>query len=189
MKVIALPDQQTLKNLFNYDPNTGLLTWAERNRKYFKKEWSHKKFNSHNAGKPALTSLDGEGYMYGCVTINGTRTFFKAHRIIWKLLYNEEPEQIDHDNRIRTDNRKVNLIKANPTINAQNRKLRSDNLTGFNGVSKTASNKYMARIGTTCLGTYSTALEAHRVYEAAKIKEGYHPHHGNTLCKEKQTHE
>lgn len=189
MKAIALPDQQVLKDLFNYDPDTGLLTWAKRDRKYFKKDWAYTKFNKYNAGKPALTSLDGEGYMYGGVSINGIRTFFKAHRVIWKLLYNEDPEQIDHDNRIRTDNRKVNLVKASASMNAQNRKLRSDNSTGYNGVSKTATNKYMARIGTKCIGTFSTALQASEAYENEKLKQGYHPNHGNTLLKAVSEHE
>ena len=173
-----LPDQSVLLDLFNYNVLTGELCWAVRDRKYFKTDWSHKKFNEHTAGKPALISLDGEGYMYGAITLDGKRTFYKAHRIIWKYVHNEEPEQLDHDNRVRTDNRISNLKSSNATGNARNRRKRVDNRTGVTGVHQLSSGKFRAFLGNKHLGNFDTIVEAEQARNALLVSQSYNLNHG-----------
>lgn len=178
MKAIQLPDVAYLKECYTYCPVTGFLFWNVRPLHHFANSSTQAKWNNQYAGTRAFTSKDGEGYYYGGITYQGSRRFYKAHRVIWKLLYNTEPVQIDHDNRDRTDNRKSNLVIATAETNAKNRKKRSDNSTGYTGVSIASSGKFVARLANKYLGTFDTALDAHNAREAVKHTHGYHTNHG-----------
>lgn len=89
-------------------------------------------------------------------------------------MYGEWPEyDIDHKNRIKTDNRIVNLRLATRSQNQQNKDIMKSNTTGFRGVSKRkrvktfqAAIRYQGEL--IRLGSFATAEEA---YEARKIKE------------------
>lgn len=178
MKPNPLPDCSFLCECFDYDPNTGILTWKKRPKEHFASEGSFKKWNNQFPGKQAFTSKDGEGYLYGSLSQNGKRTFYKAHRIIWKMVHGYDPDQIDHDNRVRTDNRITNLKAASAVSNARNRKMRADNTTGYTGVELTPSGKFVARFAQEYIGTYDSALEAHQAREKLKQSKNYHPKHG-----------
>ena len=178
MKPIALPDSNYLNECFIYVPSTGLLYWKVRPAHHFLNGKQTDMWNKCNAYKQVFKSIDGEGYAYGAISHRGSRSFYKAHRIIWKMMYGSNPDQIDHDNRIRSDNRLNNLVTSSASGNAKNRKKRSDNSTGYTGVSRTVSNKYIARLNQTYLGTYDTALEAHTARESLKQSQGYHINHG-----------
>ncbi len=63
----------------------------------------------------------------------GIRLF--QHRVIWCLVYGYWPENnVDHINRIRTDNRIENLREVSQVCNSQNSEQRTDNTTGVRGV-------------------------------------------------------
>lgn len=70
----------------------------------------------------------------------------------------------DHINRNGLDNRRVNLRNATAKMNAGNRRLRSDNTSGYPGVHLAPSGKWVAqgRTGgkTVHIGQYATAEEA-----------------------------
>ena len=68
------------------------------------------------------------------LVIDGKYPLVRMHREIMGLRYNDG-QQIDHINRNGLDNRKCNLRIATPTINALNRKMRTDNTSGYRGVS------------------------------------------------------
>ena len=178
MKPIPLPDQAYLLECFKYDPLTGDIVWANRPIHHFKTEGAFKKFNNQYASKPAFTSLDGEGYKYAGITVKGKRNFYKAHRVIWKMVHGVDPDQIDHDNRDRTDNRLVNLVSSSNSLNSKNRGKRKDNTTGYTGVGLTPSGKFVARFPQEYLGTFNTAIEAHNFREQHKQAKGYHANHG-----------
>ncbi len=150
---------EPLKDAFNYDPKTGIVTW--------------KSCRKSHLGKPVGTPTP-KGYL---------RCRFKGkgimiHRLAWILYYGEEPAAfIDHRNRIRNDNRIENLRLASLFENARNAKLRSDNSCGAKGVSWVKrSKKWGARINvdgkTIYLGYFSTASEAAEAYRVASLK--YH---------------
>ena len=87
---------------------------------------------------------------------------------------------VDHINGDPLDNRKQNLRICTRAQNSQNKKLRCDSKSGFKGVWERAPGRYLAYIGDPGtaypkkrrirLGTYPTAEEAARAYDA-KAKE------------------
>ena len=120
MKTGELPPVELLRELFDYEPDTGLLR--------YKKSAGHKK-----AGSVAGTN-SGRGYIQ--IRIKGKH--FYAHRICWAIYYNEQlpPEvEIDHKYGIKNDNRISELRKATRSENAINMHLRSNNTSGHRGVS------------------------------------------------------
>ena len=94
------------------------------------------------------------------------------------MVHGVDPDQIDHDNRDRTDNRLVNLVSSSSSLNSKNRGKRKDNTTGYTGVVLTPSGKFVARFPQECLGTFTTAIEAHNAREQHKQAKGYHANHG-----------
>ena len=106
-----------------------------------------------------------------------------AHVIIWVIVMGEWPESdIDHENRVRNDNRWFNLRRATRTQNIANQKVRVDSLLGLKGVSRNGG-KFSARLGIArkrmSLGTFKTAQEAHAAY-LAKATEVF----GKFACKD-----
>lgn len=108
-----------------YDPETGTLVWRHnRNRS---PQW-----NGRYAGKPAINTLDSSnGYLVG--SLSEGKVF--AHRVAWLIHYGEWPEEVDHINGVRTDNRITNLRNVSKALNARNLSLSSRNKSGFKGVS------------------------------------------------------
>ena len=101
-----LPSQKELQEKFNYDPETGQLTW---------------KISSSARIKPGdhAGHYSGKGYLI--VKLN--YSLYRAHRIIWKLAYGEDPPadmEIDHINRNGIDNRLSNLRLATRSQNSLN---------------------------------------------------------------------
>jgi hypothetical protein len=80
---------------------------------------------------------------------------------------------IDHKNRDTLDNQKFNLRIATPSQNQQNANIRTDNTTGYKGVSRRYGD-FMARISVEgkriYLGTFSNAEDAARAYDAAAVE-------------------
>jgi hypothetical protein len=79
---------------------------------------------------------------------------------------------VDHRNGDGLDNRRANLREATHTQNTWNARRRSDNTSGFKGVSQRRSDgKWVAYIGIdrrqVYLGSYVTVEEAARSYDAA----------------------
>lgn len=99
---------------------------------------------------------------------------YLAHRLAWFYVHGEWPEEIDHKNRVRTDNRLSNLRSADRFMNKHNTKCHKDNLSTLKGVSFHApSKRWRARIhvngGELWLGAFDTPEEAHGAYvEAAR---------------------
>lgn len=90
-----------LRDLFDYDAASGILTWRKGKRKGF---------TAGGAGNA--------GYLY--VHVTSEKRNLRVHRIIWKWVTGEEPTlDIDHKNRNRADNRWENLRAL---TRAQNRR-------------------------------------------------------------------
>ena len=130
---IPLPTQEYLLECFIYEPETGLLYWRERPLYHFDNVVSkQKRFNTLYANT-LVNGRDDKNYIL--VPIN--KKYLKAHRIIWKMVYGEDPKyMIDHINGISDDNRIENLRDINNTNNQRNiTKLKVDNVSGYVGVS------------------------------------------------------
>jgi hypothetical protein len=93
------------------------------------------------------------------------------------------PDQIDHINGVRYDNRIINLRAVTNTENCRNRALGNRNKSGHIGIFyNKKTNRWLARIGGTdkrvhlgCFENKEDAIEARRI---AEINYNYHPNHG-----------
>lgn len=102
--------QEKLKELLDYDHETGVFTWKKRNN-------GNNSWNAQNAGRVAGT-VRGSG---GAIAILLFGHPYKAHILAWIYHYGIYPEKgILHLNMIKTDNRVLNLEQADfkvfPTI-------------------------------------------------------------------------
>lgn len=166
-----LPSAAELQTLFDYSEETGGLTWKRRSGN----SRSDLGFNNKVGGKPAGTVHAGrDGNKYLVIGIGGS--YFKAHRIIWKMVTGEEPpEFIDHEDGDNFNNRFGNFRDADNGKNLQNAKLRKDNKSGVKGVSWDAHHKKWAACiaingKQTRLGRFDTIEAAAAVVNAARGK-------------------
>lgn len=105
---------------------------------------------------------------YGYREIRYNGKLYKTHRIIFLMFHGYLPEEIDHINNNRLDNRIENLREATRFQNNCNTKLQLRNKTGYKGVwFDKQRNKYSASIRvnkkTIHLGRFNTAIEAFNV--------------------------
>jgi hypothetical protein len=178
MKITTLPDQIVLQKLLRYNPETGELLWNRREAADFTptpartSEWQQKWWNKRFADT-TVGALNNEGYL--CARVMGSA--YKVHRLIWKLVYGEDPDFIDHTNGERADNRLSNLRSVPRSENAKNLASRG----GDTGVSL-RNKRWRARITDSGrliqLGTFDTREEAVAARRAAEVALGYHPNHG-----------
>ena len=161
----TLPSVEYLRELFEYSYETGELRWKQRPREHFAHDQSYGRWNTLFAGKPAGNFDKG----YGRISIDWVD--YKTHRIVWKLVYGEEPpEMIDHRDGNPSNNRLSNIRATTYDGQARNRRLRSDNTSGRQGVRREGK-KWRAQIfvngGDRYLGSFSSIEEASAVYEKA----------------------
>ena len=94
-------------------------------------------------------SIDHDGYLI----IKVKKHQFKAHRIDWLLNYGSFPDgELDHINRIRTDNRIENLRVADRLTQNRNTSGKVNKDTGVVGIYKDKTNGLKAIYAFTCLG-------------------------------------
>lgn len=107
----------------------------------------------------------------------------RMHRQIMGLEAGD-PREVDHDNQIRTDNRRLNLRVCTEAQNQRNKPLQKNSTTGVKGVSfQKAKGKYQAKITINGkrihIGVFSSLEEAGRAYaEAANRLHGEFANHG-----------
>lgn len=146
-----------------YDKDTGVFTWVANGTRGVK------------AGDVA-GSKTKDGYIR--LSVGGRIVL--AHRVAWLFVYGEFPVgNIDHINRIKSDNRICNLREATSAENAQNRVKNSKNTSGYKGVTWHKRDKRWQAALTLngkCihLGYYGSAEEAHKAYVAGSKKHQTH---------------
>jgi len=96
------------------------------------------------------------------------------------------PEEVDHINHFRADNRWGNLRASSKAGNAKNQKMRSTNKSGVTGVSHCPrTKKWISQIKINGkhvhLGYFQDIAEAIYAREEAAKNAGYHPNHGKDL--------
>jgi len=162
---------ETLRDLLDYDPKTGALTWRKRPSSMFSSESAKNAWNARHAGKKA-GSLHSKGYLSTQIFC---RRYF-IHRIVFAIHNGRWPkDQIDHINGVRTDNRIENLRDVSNSENMQNQRAatKSNKTSGLLGVSwHKACGKWRAQIRvdgkSTEIGFYADKHEAHDAYLRAK---------------------
>lgn len=157
--------QQRLKEILDYDPQTGHFYWKEK-----------------IADKVNIGSIAGSSGDRGVVHITLFKKRYKAHRLAFLWMTGSIPTQVDHIDHNPANNEWKNLRPACYKSNGKNHPKTKRNSTGVVGVSKTPSGNYIARIYAKGkhinLGTYKTLEEAAQARAAANITYDFHPNHG-----------
>lgn len=149
-------DYKIFSKYLKYDPDTGIITWKISPATHIP------------VGSEAGGTYDGG---YGRIKFNGIS--HTSHRIAWLLHYKQWPkDQIDHINRVRNDNRILNLREVTNSQNKQNSGVTSNCESGFRGVTK-SGDKWLARITPSIgkrvtLGRFNSPEEASEAYINAK---------------------
>lgn len=116
-KVIETPEQ--LSNTLDYNPDTGEIRFISNGK---------------------LAGWNKDGY----IRIGKHQIY--AHRIAYYKMTGEWPNEIDHINKIRSDNRWVNLRNCSHTENTRNIDTKKNNRTGVLHVHINGSG-YDVRVG------------------------------------------
>lgn len=156
-----------VRELFDYCPNTGALTWKRakggRGKAGQQVGWLH------SNGRREV-GVDGKHYF--------------AHRLIWVWMTGNWPNgEIDHKNHLPDDNRWENLRDVVKVENGRNLPLKKNNKSGVNGVFwSRGRRKWMAQITLEGkprhVGCFATLEEAAAARQQANIKHGYYENHG-----------
>lgn len=180
-------DVDLMRSVLDYDPDTGILTWKEREAnskedKIFNSRWANKRAGSCGACKkrPHYTTRRL------CFSRNGKKKKFMEHRVIWCIYYGSDiPEgmQIDHVNGDSCDNRINNLRLVNNADNAKNQSIRYNSTSGVLGVNfSKREQRWKARIMVNrraiYLGTFTNKEDAIEARKKAEIDYGFHENHG-----------
>ncbi|MCX3078411.1 HNH endonuclease [Klebsiella michiganensis] len=110
--------KELISKYLSYDPDSGFFTW--------------KVYRSRLARPGNVAgSLHSKGYII--IMIEGKYHF--AHRLAWILVNNSQPDEVDHINGVRSDNRISNLRNSSRRDNSLNTGLSKRNKSGVKGVS------------------------------------------------------
>lgn len=153
------PTPERVRDVLNYDPNTGILRWRVATGK---------------KARPGKVVGCTDGHRRVLVGIDGYRT--RAHILVWVWVHGEWPSMmIDHINGDPSDNRLCNLRLATPSQNQANRRRRCDNCSGLKGVHlhrQTGKWRAQIRVGgrSQHIGLFVSKEEAHAAYMGAATK-------------------
>ena len=151
--------QSELKEVLEYNPDTGLFTWK-------------KTVNSRAVIGSVAGYKINEGYTQLCIY----RKKYRIHRLAFLYMTGEWPnELVDHINQIKDDNRWSNLRQATVSQNNINSKKQKNNKSGYRGVYWDSKNqiwrvqiKYKSKHK--YLGRYTDIKEAAEVYKKAALE-------------------
>lgn len=120
---------------------------------------------------------------YWQIWCNGTTVL--AHRVIWEMHNGPIPSgmEIDHINRVKTDNQIENLRLVSSVVNHRNMPRNANNTSGTTGVIWDSHfGKWKAQIGVNgvmvTLGTFKHKEEAIQARKDAEAKYCFHENHG-----------
>jgi len=156
MKMLTV---ERLQELLHYDPATGVFTRSEAALKRYRT-------------KRPLGTIDDKGYLR--IKIDGRS--YRAQRLAWLWMTGAWPvADIDHRDLNRANNCWENLREATDSQNKANMRARSDNKSGFKGVSwDKAKQKWIAQIEHygkgIKLGRFDCRAAAHFAYIIAADK-------------------
>lgn len=146
-----------LKNKFRADFKNGIL--------YCKK-----------TGRAILNKPNKDGYLRVGLknTINGRYKPYYIHDVLFYMKYHWLPEEIDHVNHVKNDNRDVNLQPSNHNLQQVNMPKKSGTSSMYKGVSYAPHkkiNKWRAQLQHRgkhlSLGHYESEEQAARAYDKA----------------------
>lgn len=178
------PSPRTMRRLIEYCPSKGSFVWLKRPRWMFSSNRSCSVWNARFPGNPALAVRMSNGYLGG--TILWAHQY--AHRAAWAIYHDAwPPEQIDHIDGNRANNRISNLRIVSNAENSRNRQIYSNNTSGCPGVGLDRyGRRWRARIKVDYreihLGTFDTMEEAIAARLSAERSFGFHENNGRAAA-------
>jgi len=160
---------EALFSVLDYDRETGLFTWLTTTK---------------NCKKGDVAGAKND---QGYIVISVDDVKYRAHRLAWFYVYGVWPENIDHIDHIRANNKFNNLRNVTHQENHKNASLSKNNKSGFNGVSWCNRDElWIAGIringNRINLGGYKNKDRAIKRREFANILYGFHENHGRKSC-------
>jgi hypothetical protein len=161
-------NQSRLKELLDYDPDTGVFLWKNR--------------ASSNADKGSIAGYLNHGYRY--IGIGNKR--YAAHRLAWMYVTGEFPKlQIDHIDGNKDNNSISNIRDCSQSDNAKNMRLRLDNKTGIPGIRwDSIKRSWLVRTyydGKRLSKRTTDFFEACCIRKSAELTLNYHKNHGRSI--------
>ena len=164
--------QYKLKQLLNYDPDTGVFTWLI----------------DCGPGRPNKGDIAGRiqkkrgGKSYRDISISSKRYY--AHRLACLYMTGKWPDKVDHGDGDGTNNKWVNIESVTGLQNSKNIRKRSDNCSGCTGVHlHKHSGKWQVYINEKGerdnIGLYADYFEAVCARKSAENFRGFHTNHGS----------
>lgn len=156
--------QAELKELFDYNPETGVFTRLK---------------TTHNLAKKG--SIANSKNTRGYLVLGIKQKNYYQHRLAWVYQYGsiKDNDIIDHINRVHSDNRIANLRLTTQSVNLRNRRLSSNNKVGVHGIIYHKKNRtWVALINTAVnnrvnLGSFKKLEDAIKARKDAELKYGY----------------
>lgn len=166
----TLPTQERLKELFDYDAETGVFKWLVDKKPRGK------------AGEVAGCYAEGD---YLRLSVDGKLCL--GHQMAWLWAHGTVPPMIDHIDGDKHNNALSNLRAANHKRNAQNMKRAATNKSGCTGVSwDKRRGKWRATIVVDQrhreLGRFDNLDEAVAMRKQAEKEHGFHANHGRSVA-------
>jgi len=154
-----------VRSLFDYDPDTGRLVWKRPRGRM-------------RSGEEAGCN-SGRGYIV--LRIDGRMHY--AHRVAFLWAHGYLPEEVDHINGDRSDNRRSNLRASTRPENSKNASRAANNTSGVPGVLwREHARKWTARIKVNqknyYLGCFEQKADAIAARKSAEARFGFHTGHG-----------
>ena len=178
---VKILTQDYLKECFEYNADTGILTWKKRPRLHFRADRTHSVFNKITAGRSAGCVSKTDRLKYLRVKLD--QKMYSVHRLICFMVNGCWPDEVDHQDGNGLNNRWSNLRDVSRQVNSCNQRLPSNNTSGQRGVQWYESmNKWVARINIkgkrAYLGAFTDINEAINIRKEAEKRYGYHENHG-----------
>ena len=150
--------QERVHDLFWYDCGTGNLIWKIT-----------------KSAKAYRGSVAGSVNSHGHVNVQVDKVMYAAHQLIYLWHHGHIPNEIDHEDRDKSNNRIQNLRPATSSQNKGNISLLRNNTTGYRGVSvNSRSGKFHAQIKIngkqTYIGRFELPEDAARAYNTEAKK-------------------
>jgi hypothetical protein len=143
--------QAELKGFLHYDPELGKFYWKV-----------------HRQPQSPIGSVAGWNNGQNAFRIQLKGKSYLVHRLAWFYMNGVWPDQIDHRNGDRSDNRFCNLREANNSQNQANMCAKSNSGTGYRGISL-LKNSYVVQLYKTSCGQKRKITKYFVDLEEAKI--------------------
>lgn len=147
--------QSQLKEVLHYNEETGIFVWKKC---------------PTSKSRVKIGAVAGSKISKGYIVISIFHVRYLAHHLAWFYVYGEWPFEIDHKDRVSSNNRIKNLRLATRTQNNANIKTKSK----FKGVFRASKNSYRASIQCNGivypLGHFDAPEKAHAAYLVAAKK-------------------